>query len=402
MISARWLLLPGMLLAFLLGVSYLVRPQDEATRRIKLPPGFAIKIFADGLEGSPRMMSFGPDGALYLTLIYSGQVVRLPDRNRDGKADGIEVIAQGFELPHGLEWRNNWLYLAVSNKILRLQDKNRDGKFEQEVVIRDIPGPAGHFTRTVHFGPDGKIYVSVGSESNFGPEGDPRRAAILRFNPDGSVPSDNPFANDPDPRRWVVWAEGLKNSVDFTWTPYGQLWASDNGTDNLGDDLPPEEVIVQVQRGGHHGWPYCYTPGLGLNVKGERTEVPDPRTTGFDCRKAVPALFTAPAHSAPLGMVWGKSSTFPTEYRNSLYIAYHGSLGVQDPSKYRDCKIERFVIQNGLPVRAETFATGWRDPGQPCRDAWGRPVGLAIGPDGAMYVSDDTGGRVYKIWYRGK
>ncbi len=373
---------------------------DEAARRIRLPPGFAIQIFAENFEGAPRMMTVGPDGHLYLTLMYGGQVVRLPDRNRDGRADRVEVLVDNLELPHGIEWHQDWLYVAVSNAVIRLQQKG--SAWQRKTVIADLPGPSGHFTRTLHFRPDGKLYVSVGSETNFGPERDPRRAAILRFNPDGSVPHDNPFVRDPDPRRRAVWAEGLKNSVDFTWTPRGSLWATHNGTDHLGDELPPEEVIVAVQPGGFHGWPYCYTPGMGLNLKAERSEVPDPRTEGFDCRKAVPALFTAPAHSAPLGMTLGQKSHFPPEYRESLYIAYHGSLGVQNPQHYRDCKIERFIIQNELPVRSEVFATGWRAAGQMCRDAWGRPVGLVIGADGAMYVSDAKGGRVYRIWYRGR
>lgn len=385
------------------GVFFAAKPQlvaDEAARRIQLPPGFAIQIFAENFEGAPRMMSVGPDRQLYVTLMYGGQVVRLPDHNRDGRADRVEIIAGNLELPHGIEWHQGWLYVAVSNAVIRLQEQR--GEWITETVVSEIPGPSGHFTRTVHFGPDGKLYVSVGSETNFGPERDPRRAAVLRFNPDGSVPEDNPFVRDPDSRRRVVWAEGLKNSVDFTWTPRGSLWATHNGTDHLGDDLPPEEVIVAVQPGGFHGWPYCFTPGFGLNLKAERAEVPDPRTEGFDCRKAIPALFTALAHSAPMGMTWAKNSHFPIEYRDSLYIAYHGSLGVQDPGKYRDCKIERFVIRNDLPVHSEVFATGWREPGQMCRDAWGRPVGLVIGADGAMYVSDAKGGRIYRIWYRGR
>lgn len=389
-------------LAVACGVFFAAKPQlvaDEAARRIQLPPGFAIQTFAENFEGAPRMMSVGPDGQLYVTLMYGGQVVRLPDHNRDGRADEVEIIVDNLELPHGIEWYQGWLYVAVSNAVIRLREQR--GKWTKQTVIPEIPGPSGHFTRTIHFGPDGKLYVSVGSETNFGPERDPRRAAILRFNPDGSLPEDNPFVRDPDLRRRVVWAEGLRNSVDFTWTPRGSLWATHNGTDHLGDDLPPEEVIVAVQPGGFHGWPYCFTPGLGLNLKAERAEVPDPRTEGFDCRKAIPALFTALAHSAPLGMTWAKNSHFPMEYRDSLYIAYHGSLGVQDPGKYRDCKIERFVIRNDLPVHAEVFAMGWREPGQMCRDAWGRPVGLVIGADGAMYVSDAKGGRIYRIWYRG-
>ena len=206
----------------LLGVFFAVQPPptpDEAARRIRLPPGFAIQIFAENLEGAPRMMSVGPDGQLYVTLLYGGQVVRLPDRNRDGRADRVEVIADNLELPHGIEWHRGGLYVALGHAVVRLQEVG--ARWILQTVVAELPGPSGHFTRTLHFGPDGKLYVSVGSETNFGPERDPRRAAILRFNPDGSVPNDNPFVRDPDPRRRVVWAEGLKNSVDFTWTPRG-------------------------------------------------------------------------------------------------------------------------------------------------------------------------------------
>lgn len=170
---------------------------DEAARRIRLPPGFAIQIFAQNFEGAPRMMTVGPDGHLYLTLMYGGQVVRLPDRNRDGRADRVEVLADNLELPHGIEWRQGWLYVAVSNAVIRLQQKG--SAWQRETVITALPGPSGHFTRTLHFGPDDKLYVSVGSETNFGPERDPRRAAILRYNPDGSYPRTTPLCATPTP-----------------------------------------------------------------------------------------------------------------------------------------------------------------------------------------------------------
>jgi glucose/arabinose dehydrogenase len=329
-----------------------------------------------------------------LSLLFSGQVVRLPDLNKDGKADALEVVAEGLELPHGLEWHQGWLYVAVSDKIIKLRKAG-----ETPIPVVDLPEPSGHFTRTIHFGPDGKIYVSVGSESNYGPERDPRRAAILRYNPDGSIPADNPFAKDPDPRKRAVWAYGLKNSVDFGWTPTGKLWATHNGTDGLGDDLPPDEVLVEVKAGQMHGWPFCYTPGLGANwAKPRRTPVPDPRTGGFDCSKAIPALYTLPAHSAPLGLAWGRQTHFAPEYRKDVYIALHGSMDVKDPNKYRDCRVERIVLEGGQPVRNEPFVWGWRTPGKRCVDSWGRPAGLLVGLDGALYVSDDLGGRVLRVY----
>lgn len=385
----RFLALP--ILLILLGGTNL----GSELSRIQLPPGFGVQLFIEGLDGNPRMMAVGPDGQIYLTLLFAGQVVRLPDRNRDGKADTLEVVAENLELPHGLEWHQGWLYVAVSDKVIKLRKAG-----EAPTTVVDLPDPSGHFTRTVHFGPDGKMYVSVGSESNYGPERDPRRAAILRFNPDGSIPTDNPFARDPDLRKRAIWAYGLKNSVDFAWTPEGKLWATHNGTDGLGDDLPPDD-LVEVERGQMHGWPFCYTPGLGANwAQPRRIQVPDPRTSGYDCSRAVPALFTLPAHSAPLGIALGSKTRFPAEYRKDMYMALHGSMDVQDPSKYRDCRVERIVLEKGLPIRSEPFIWGWRTPGKRCVDSWGRPAGLLAGPDGALYVSDDLGGRVLRVYQK--
>lgn len=252
------------------------------------------------------------------------------------------------------------------------------------------------------FGPDGKLYVSAGSSCNICAEEDPRRAAILRFDPDGSIPSDNPFAADPDPRRRALWAWGLRNSVDFLFTRGGQLWADHNGSDGMGDDVPPEEIIIEVQKGRHHGWPYCYTPTLGANLPpNQAAEARDdrlPLPVGFDCTEAVPALFTDLAHSAPLGMALGRSSAFPAEYRDDFFVAFHGSWNTTTEG-IRDCKVQRIVIENGRPVRSEDFANGWRAEGRPCGDAasFGRPASVIFGADGAMYVSDDAAGRVYRL-----
>jgi len=379
-------------------------PADEATTRITVPTGFAIRIYAKDLGGRPRFMAFGPDGLLYLTLMSDGKIVRLPDRNRDGRADATEVVASGLSQPHGIEWRNGWLYVAEGNKVERLRDTNNDGQFETKELITDnIPGPVGHASRTLHFGPDGKLYVSAGSSCNICVEDDKRRATIMRFNPDGTIPADNPFANDPDPNRRPVWAEGLRNSVDFLWTPSGQLWANHNGSDGISDDAPPEEMIIPVQKGRSHGWPYCYTPTVGLVPPGTQ-DVRDVRMTlpnGFTCADAVPARFTDLAHSAPLGMTFGQGENFPTVMRDDLFIAYHGSWNTNNVNNYRDCKIQRIVIENGEPVRGETFANGWRSAGQKCGSAWGRPADVVFGPDGTMYISDDAGGRVYRVVYTG-
>jgi len=379
-------------------------PPDAASQRIQVPDGFQIRIFANNLTGRPRFMTIGPDGHLYISLMSVGQVVRLPDRNNDGLADGVEVVASGINLPHGLEFYNGYLYIASGDRVQRMQGPNPQGNFSAlQLVTDNIPPPIGHSSRTIHFGPDGKMYVSAGSTCNVCEETDPRPATIMRFNPDGSIPSDNPFALDVDIRKRPVYAWGLRNSVDFLWSPAGQLWANHNGSDGLSDDLPPEEIVIPVQINKSHGWPYCYTPGVGevktkeVLVPNNQYELPD----GFTCDDAIPAIFTAPAHSAPLGMEIAKPGNFPVEYNNDLYVAYHGSWNTNVIANYRDCKVERVILENGLPSGSETFATGWREPNKKCGDpsTYGRPADVIFGLNGEMFISDDAGGRVYRVVY---
>ncbi len=375
-------------------------PADEAAARITLPAGFAIRIFAQGLPASPRFMAFGPDGHLYVSLFGSGSIARLPDRNFDGLSDGTEIVASGFTLPHGLEWYNGWLYVASEGQVDRLRDTDQNGSLEtRELVTNNLPTGGGHSSRTLHFGPDGKLYVSAGSSCNYCEETDPRRAAILRFNADGSIPADNPFANDADTRKRPLWAWGLRNSVDFLWSPMGELWANHNGSDGLGDNLPPEEIVIPVQGNQSHGWPYCYTPNLGVNNANEVRDTRIALPAGFTCSQAIPAKFTAPAHSAPLGMTMTQGTLFPPAYQNSLYVAYHGSWNTTDPANYRDCKVERVILSSSQPSGSEAFASGWRAAGKKCGDAetWGRPADVIFGPYGEMYISDDKGMRVYRV-----
>ena len=377
-------------------------PADEADQRIKLPVGFAIRIFAQGINGTPRFMTIGPDGYLYVSLLGSGQIARLPDRNQDGLSDGIEIIASGFTAPHGIEFNGGYLYVASSGRVDRLPGPDGNGGFGVKQLVTDnIPGAGGHSTRTLHFGPDGKLYVSAGSTCNVCVESDPRRAAILRFNPDGSIPADNPFAADADPLKRPVWGYGLRNSVDFLFTPGGELWADHNGSDGLGDDVPPEEIVIPVTKGASHGWPYCYTPTLGVNSAAEVRDTTLALPLGFTCDQAVPAKFTAPAHSAPLGMTLGSGSNFPPEYRSSLYVAFHGSWNTTTAS-IRECKVERVILVNGQPTGSQTFATGWRAPGETCGAAatYGRPADVIFGLNGEMFISDDKGGRVYRVIYQ--
>jgi glucose/arabinose dehydrogenase len=385
-----------------------VPPADAVAARLRVPAGFQVRGFAEGL-GRPRLMTIGPDGALYVAERSAGRITRLPDRDHDGLADARETVVSGLVGPHNAEWIAGCLYVAEDDKVSQHCDGDGDGALEQHTRIVALPTGGGHTSRTLHLGPDGKLYVAAGSTCNVCAEPDPRRATIMRFNLDGSLPSDNPFASDPDPLRRAVWAEGLRNSIDFVFMPDGQLWANHNGRDNMisaraKDDRPLEELVIAVQGGKHHGWPFCTSehPNGSLAAgPGPYVEVADPSRdvpaipAGFRCADAVPALFTGLAHSAPIGIARYDGAAFPSSYRGDVFVPLHGSWNRTPPAP---CKVVRIQVENGKPVAADDFLTGFqRDANQPCGDAWGRPAGVAAGADGALYVSDDQNGRVYRV-----
>ena len=354
-----------------------------------LPAGFKLSVHAEGL-GRARFMAFGPayakasldsardksagkpDGTGWVLYVGTneqrGSVWALPDYNGDGKADENVVFASGLGAPHSVAWKDGWLYVGESHQVIRLRDTNGDLRAdEREVIVPNLPAWGMHFTRTVGFGPDGALYVSVGSDCN-ACEDEPHRATILRAGPDGSA--------------LEVFARGLRNAVGFTWNPdTKEMWATDNGRDWLGDDLPPEDLNL-VQRGGDYGWPYCY---------GQR--VPDPELgSAACCAKTIPTTFEMPAHSAPLGLAFYTGAMFPPEYRGDLFIAFHGSWNRSAPTGY---KVVRVRFKNGKPVGIEDFVDVWFKGGR----AQHRPVDVAVGPDGALYISDDRGGTIFRVTY---
>jgi glucose/arabinose dehydrogenase len=315
-------------------------------------------------------MAFGPDGVLYVTSIRDGKVLALPDRNRDGKADETVVFAEGLRSPHGLAWWEGWLYVGETHRVVRLRDSGGDLRADtHEVIVPDLPPGEMHFTRTVGFGPDGMLYVSVGSSCNVCEERDARRAAILRYRPDGSA--------------MQIYARGLRNAVGFAWHPETkELWATDNGRDWLGDDRPPEE-LNRVVEGGDYGWPYCY---------GNR--VPDPQKGSSQrCARTEPAGFEMQAHSAPLGLGFYTGELFPEEYRGDLFIAFHGSWNRSVPTGY---KVVRVRFRQGYPVGIENFVDVWYSRGR----VQYRPVDVKAGPDGALYISTDKGQTIFRVTYQ--
>jgi glucose/arabinose dehydrogenase len=309
-------------------------------------------------------MVFDEQGVLHASLTRAGRIVALPDRDRDGAADERVTVREGLDRPHGLAFRADWLYVAETGRVVRLRGSPGSlARGEPEVVVGDLPSGGGHFTRTLGFGPDGAMYVSVGSSCNVCNESDARRAAIVRYAPDGSGER--------------IYARGLRNAVGFTWRPgTSELWATNNGRDHLGDDLPPE-TLNEVRDGDDFGWPRCNNGRL-----------PDPQFGGPGACDGVAAPRAEfQAHAAPLGLAFYPDAS-------SVIIALHGSWNRSVPVPPHLIQI---LLYDDGRAHVEEFATGWQlGSGEASR--WGRPVDVAAGPDGALYVSDDGAGAIYRLY----
>jgi glucose/arabinose dehydrogenase len=342
-------------------------PQEIAGRTLYVRQGFRVSVFAENLGGI-RNLALGPGGVAYATLQGPGKVVRLADANGDGVAE-VTDVATGLDGPFGIAFRGDTMYVGEETQIRRWIP----GNATPQTVVSGLPS-GGHATRTIAFGPDGYMYVAVGSSCNICDESDPRRAAVTRFNADGS--GEHRFAT------------GLRNSVGLAFNPAtGELWATNNDRDNIGgmntgvtDDLPPDRVNI-VKDGKSYGWPQCYLPGQR-----------NPEYPSANCSAVEPPAITFQAHSAPLGIGFYTGTKFPG-YQGDAFVAFHGSWNRRVPT---GAKVVRVKVQNGQAVSSEDFVTGWQ-LGNGSR--WGRPVAPLALPDGSLLISDDTGGRVWRVTY---
>ncbi len=355
---------------------------------LEVPNGFTIDEAAAGIP-SPRFMALDPlNGSLVYGSSITNQVVRLIDTNGDGRYDQTQIVASGLPAVHSVAFVSvggtsgvPMLYAAAEDRLVRLSNFDASGKAQQVDKLLDLPTGAtdlyGHRTRTIAPGPDGKLYISVGSSCDVCVEDTPQRAAILRTNLDGSGIE--------------VYASGLRNTVGFDWQPGSNLmWGADMGRNNLGQDKVSDELNVIVQ-GVNYGWPYCYddrqpNPEFNEPTKCEGTRSP---------------VLKFPPHWAPLGFVFYNRPGFPPSYLGDALVAFHGTARdqVQTLGGFVVSRVRFRSNQNSdaQPVAIEDLVRGWNANG----DIWGRPAGLLVLPDGSVLISDDVGGRIFRLRYVG-
>jgi glucose/arabinose dehydrogenase len=353
LVGAAWLL--RFQVAPLLGVNVDVGPGGRA--ELVLPDGYTADVFAEGLQ-SPRFMDVSPNGVLFVAERGADRVVALPDTDADGTADEVVEVASGFGRAHDIAFADDGSLLVAGTEALFRVTLDGLGEAARETVVDRLP-TGGHDTKTVVQLPDGSLLLAIGSSCDVCDEEDDRRASVQLVTADGGL------------RPYMV---GLRNAVGL-WVDQdtGRAWATVMGRDRLGDDRPPE-TLYELADGADAGWPRCHGGAIRDPEFGESADA---------CEGAAAPAAIFPAHMAPLALV---------EWEDHLVVAFHGSWNSSAKVGYSLW----WLPWDGEPAgKPEPFATGFLPDG--AADARGRPAGLAVGADGALYVSDDKSGFVYRI-----
>jgi glucose/arabinose dehydrogenase len=332
--------------------------------KISLPEGFRIEVYASSLA-TARGLSFAPDGTLFVGS-KNGEVYAVrPNRE-------TLIVTRGLNMPVGVDFFEGDLYISSLWKIVKIENilANLEGNPQPRVLIDTLPRDRHHGWKFIKVGPDRKLYVPVGAPCNVCKREEERYASILRMNLDGSD--------------LQLVASGVRSTVGFDWHPQtGELWFTDNGRDLMGDNIPPDELNRAPGIGLHFGFPYLH----GRDVRDPRFW--DERPPGLEFQ--LPE-YEFPAHAAALGMRFYTADQFPEEYRGGIFVAEHGSWNRSEKIGYR---VSFLPLQGNRVLEYRIFAEGWLQ-GQ---REWGRPADVEIGPDGALYVSDDSADAVYRISY---
>ncbi|MDD9876459.1 MAG: PQQ-dependent sugar dehydrogenase [Magnetovibrio sp.] len=342
--------------------------------RINLPDGFKIELYARVPKA--RTMVLLEDWGVILVGSRGPVIHAVIDEDRDGRADAVGVLFDGLKLANGIDWKDGWFYVAEQHRLVRYRapDLQTLAQAKPEVLYDKLVDDPWHGWRYARFGPDGMLYVAIGVPCNIcevsGLEG-----TIVRFKPTGGAPE--------------IYASGIRNSVGFAFQPgTGELYFTDNGADNMGDDSPPDEFNYAPRKGLWFGFPW---------YGGGKDRTPDFRGRPVP-RKATFPVVNFGAHVAALGVSFYTGSQFPPQYRGDAFVAQHGSWNRSIPDGYRVTRV-KFDKKTKKAIGREIFAEGWLGPDG---EAWGRPVDVKEMRDGSLLVSDDRAGAIYRIRYVGK
>ncbi len=362
---------------------------------LEVPAGYRISLYAEGLE-EVRSVDFHPDGTPFVTVMNraeraGGKVFALPDADGDGIADQLIPAAGGMDRTHGLLFHAGQAYVSDAANIYRLVDANGDYGTEQaELVVIGMPTTADHWSRPFLFDADGNLLVIIGSSCNACQEGDNKRATLIRFDLANGVTS----YDDAE-----IVATGLRSVVDLVyWPGTAEIYATNNARDFLGPEVPPDQLF-RIEEGKHYGWPYCYG---NLVVDQEVLANPDIVTPdgspkdAFCATQVEPPVLLLPPHVAPLGLTFYAGTQFPAEMQGRLFIAYHGAFDRSNDFGYRVVSIPFTDGRFGAP---EDFVTGFLFPD--ASDWHGRPVDVAVAPDGSLFITDDVNGYLFRVEYVG-
>ncbi|HEX8550577.1 MAG TPA: YbhB/YbcL family Raf kinase inhibitor-like protein [Abditibacteriaceae bacterium] len=356
-----------------------LEPTPQRIAALKLPPGFFLTKFAE--MQNPRMIAVASDGTVYISQRESGTLVMLKDTNRDGRADVQKVVAKRKWL-HGVALRGNDLFFITTRELYRAP-RRKDGTLGTPVLItKDLPDAGQHPNRTIAFGPDKKLYISVGSTCNACEEPNEENATML--------------VADSDGRNRKIFASGLRNTIGFGWHPASKrFFGWDHGIDELGDDVQKEE-LNELKQGKRYGWPYIYENDKAIS----HPQPPPPYSKEMWAKMSQRPALMYTAHSAGLQMAFYTGKQFPARYRNDAFIVLRGSWNRNPPSGYEVARI-RFNAA-GSPTKIEPFITGFLQPGASGGKMGhiARLAGLAQMTDGSMLIGDDANGIVYRLSYK--
>jgi glucose/arabinose dehydrogenase len=341
--------------------------------KLQLPKRFEVSIYASGLD-TPRQLALADNGVVFVGTMHDKVYALEPSADLK-KTDKINIIAEKLNYPNGVAFKDGSLYVAEIQRISEYTDilDHLQAPLPSKVISTALPDKTWHGFRYIKFGPDGWLYMGIGMPCNSCIQDDKRLGTLSRIS-----------LNHPE--KLEVFAHGLRNSVGFAWNPVDHvLWFTDNGQDMLGDDLPPEELNQAPKPGMDFGFPYFY----GDNV-------PAPHYKGLKSSQGMtPPVLALPAHAAPLGMTFYSGNLFPADYKDSIFVALHGSWNRSKKSGYQVVR----VTHQGEKVKGfETFISGWLENNQ---QVWGRPVDVLVMPDGALLISDDMSGVIYRVDYKG-